>query len=318
MTRLELGTAYTWASARTRGATRGQIAQDGVRLGRGVYLSSAVDPDLVARCRAWALVLPADAAFGLGTAAALCEAPVGSARTTSVVVPSRGRLPRRAGLTVHERLLTPEDVVVNPAGLRLTSGPQTFLDLAARLPDAELVAVGDALVRAGHMTADALARRLERAGRVRGVVRARDCASLLDPRAASRPESLVRYWLVSSDLPDPEVQVPVHDRWGREVTHADLGYPEWRIALEYEGRPARRPRAVRAGHRPVLPHGGRRVARRPVRRSAPDRPGGRRGADAASPGPPRLASLICPGQALIMGLLQATRSNTPYGPTTTP
>jgi len=30
--------------------------------------------------------------------------------------------------------------------------------------------------------------------------------------------------------------VPVHDRWGREVCHADLGYEEWKVALEYEGR----------------------------------------------------------------------------------
>jgi hypothetical protein len=67
-------------------------------------------------------------------------------------------------------------------------------------------------------------------------VRARTCAPLLSPRAMSRPESLLRYWLVSSDLPDPEPQVPVLDRWGHEVTHADLGYREWKVALEFEGR----------------------------------------------------------------------------------
>jgi hypothetical protein len=52
----------------------------------------------------------------------------------------------------------------------------------------------------------------------------------------SRPESVMRYWLVRSDLPDPRPQVPVHDRWGRVVAHGDLGYPEWRVLLEYEGR----------------------------------------------------------------------------------
>lgn len=235
MSEVELGTAYTWDDARTRGATRGQIAQDGVRVERGLYLSSAVEPDLATRCRAWRLALPGDAAFGLGTAARLYGAPVEQSPTVHVVIPSRRRLPRRAGLTVHERLLEPEDVVV-AGGLPLTSGPQTFLDLAAWLPPAELVAVGDALLRSGRMDEGSLARRLERADRVRGVVRARDCARRLDGRAASRPESLVRYWLVTSDLPDPQVQVPVHDRWGRVVVHADLGYPEWKVAVEYEGR----------------------------------------------------------------------------------
>ena len=202
MSDIDLGTAYTWDDARSRGATRGQIAQDGVRIGRGLYLSSAVELDLATRCRAWRLVLPGDSAFGLGTAARLHGAPIAEPPTVHVVVPSRRQLPRRAGLTVHERLLAEEDVVV-VGGLPLTSGPQTFLDLAARLPAAELVAVGDALVRCGEMDAASLARRLERAVRVRGVVRARACAPRLDGRAASRPESLVRYWLATSDLPDP-------------------------------------------------------------------------------------------------------------------
>ena len=39
-----------------------------------------------------------------------------------------------------------------------------------------------------------------------------------------------------SDLPAPVVQTPIHDRWGRVVAHADRGYPEWKVALEYEGR----------------------------------------------------------------------------------
>ena len=71
---------------------------------------------------------------------------------------------------------------------------------------------------------------------MRGVVRARACAPLLSPLSASRPESVVRYWLVTSDLPDPQPQVPVRDRWDRVVAHGDLGYERWKVLLEYEGR----------------------------------------------------------------------------------
>ena len=46
----------------------------------------------------------------------------------------------------------------------------------------------------------------------------------------------MRYWLLRSDLPDPTPQVPVHDRFGRVVAHGDLGYAEWKVLLEYEGR----------------------------------------------------------------------------------
>jgi Protein of unknown function (DUF559) len=58
----------------------------------------------------------------------------------------------------------------------------------------------------------------------------------LTHRAGSYPESFVRYWLLTSALPEPELQVPIHDRWGREIAHADLGYSRWKVALEYEGR----------------------------------------------------------------------------------
>ncbi|MEX5719264.1 hypothetical protein [Geodermatophilus maliterrae] len=144
-------------------------------------------------------------------------------------------LPQRRGLAVHVRDLRAEDVV-EAGGLRVTSGAQTFLDLAARLPPAELVATGDALLRAGALDAASLQRRLARAGRVRGVVSARTCAALLSPDAMSRPESLLRYWLTTSDLPAPEVQVPIVDPRGRVVAHADLGYARFRVAVEYEGR----------------------------------------------------------------------------------
>jgi hypothetical protein len=46
----------------------------------------------------------------------------------------------------------------------------------------------------------------------------------------------MRYWLLSSRLPHPDVQIPIFDRWGREVAHADLGWARWKVALEYEGR----------------------------------------------------------------------------------
>ena len=68
------------------------------------------------------------------------------------------------------------------------------------------------------------------------MVRARSCAPLLSRLAMSRPESLIRYWLTRSDLPTPEPQVPIRDRRGRVVAHADLGWARWKVAIEYEGR----------------------------------------------------------------------------------
>jgi hypothetical protein len=226
---------YTWREARDAGARRAQVAADGLRVTRGLYLSRAVSPTLVVRCRAWTRLLPPDAAFGLETAAALLGAPLAPPDDVHVVLRPRPVLPQRRGLAVHVRQLASQDVV-ETEGLRLTSPAQLFLDLAPRLPPAELVAIGDHLLRTAHLRPDDLDRRLARADRVRGVVRARECASLLSPLSMSRPESLMRYWIVSSDLPDPQAQIPIHDRRGREVAHADLGYHRWKIAIEFEGR----------------------------------------------------------------------------------
>jgi hypothetical protein len=232
---IPLGPSYTWSEARRLGVTRGQIRTDGVELSRGLYLSSAVEPELRVRCQAWAQVLPVDAAFGFRTAAVLHGVSESEPTTVHAVMRPRRVLPQRPGLTVHVRCLQDEDVVQH-AGLRVTSGAQTFLDLAALLPAADLLVLGDRLMRAGLMGQDDLARRLVRADRVRGVVRARRWAPHLTGDAASPRESLMRFWLLDSDLPEPSVQLPIVDRWGRQVARADLGYAEWKIALEYEGR----------------------------------------------------------------------------------
>ena len=198
-------------------------------------MSSVVTPTLVELCQAWTCVLPRGAAFGLETAAELYGLPTRTSPDIHAVVRAQSVLPQRRGLRMHVRQLEDSDVV-DLGGLRVTSPAQTYLDLAARMSPAELVVVGDALMRSGRLTAENLADRLTRADRVRGVVRARACAGLLSPLAMSRPESLMRYWLFASDLPAPEVQVPILDRWNRAVAHADLGYSRWKVALEYEGR----------------------------------------------------------------------------------
>ncbi len=232
---LDLGSSWTWTDARRRGATRRQIAEAGEPLTRGLYLSRAEPSSLTVRCRAWTRLLPSDAAFGLETAACLLGAHADPPPEVQVVLRPRPVLPQRRGLTVVVRHLQAGDVV-HHADLLVTSGAQTLLDLATRLPPAELVAVGDALLRSGALTTDLLSARLARADGVRGVVRARECAGLLDAGAMSRPESLLRYWLATSDLPAPQVQVPIRDRSERVVAHADLGWARYRIAVEYEGR----------------------------------------------------------------------------------
>ena len=232
---IRLDPQYTRRGARQLGVTRRQIAMDGVAMARGIHVSRSADPDLLTRCRGWALVLPDDTAFSHATAGELLGAPVIPSPAPHVALTPRRVLPQWTGLVVHGRRLQPEDVV-DHSDLRVTSGAQTFLDLAPSTSPGDLVAIGDSLLRSGHMTVETLTERLARADRVRGVVRARACAPLLSGMAMSRPESLIRYWVTTSDLPTPRAQIPIRDRGGVVRAHADLGFEEWKVALEYEGR----------------------------------------------------------------------------------
>jgi hypothetical protein len=231
----ELPPHYTWTAARAAGLSPEQIGYDGERVTRGAYVSRAIPLSIREACVAAQAVLPPKAAFSHLTAAALFEAPVPHTWPLAVTVPPGVYRPRRQRMQVHVRDLLPGDTALL-RGVTVTSGPQTWLDLSAVLPPEELVAVGDSLFRGGHLDADRLRARLERAAGTRGIAEARRCAAMLTPLAASRPESILRYWLLASDLPDPEPQVAILDRWGREVAHSDLGYATWKVSIEYEGR----------------------------------------------------------------------------------
>jgi hypothetical protein len=226
---------YTRSAADVAELTRTERSRDAVRVTRGAYLSRAVAPTAQYVVRAALEVLPQGSLASHRTAAVLLGAPVGFTRPLEFAVPPGSYRARRRGIKIYVRDLTPTDCT-NLRGIPLTSGAQTWLDLATVMPADELVAVGDALTRTGHLEASALAERLRRASGTRGVLVARRLAPLLTPMAASRPESLVRYWLIDGGLPVPQVQVPVLDRRGRIVAHGDLGYPEWKVLVEYEGR----------------------------------------------------------------------------------
>jgi hypothetical protein len=235
VTSSELPPVYTWRTARAAGLTRAQRRQDGVRVTRGAYASRSITLGVRAAAVAALAVLPPGAVVSHRSAAVLLGAPVRARWPVEFSVPPGSSRARRERVRVHRRSLLDVDRTVQQ-GISLTSGAQTFLDLAPLLEPQELVAVGDALFRGGHLDDVRLAERLARAGGCRGVVLARRCAPLLSPLAASRPESLLRFWLLEGDVPDPEPQVPVFDRRGREVAHADLGYRRQKVAIEYEGR----------------------------------------------------------------------------------
>ena len=94
---------------------------------------------------------------------------------------------RRRGIRIHVRHLTPADRTL-VEGLPVTSGAQTWLDLASVLPSEELVAIGDSLYRrAAIWTPHRSCERLDRADGTRGVTEGANACT--DAHAAGRFEA---------------------------------------------------------------------------------------------------------------------------------
>jgi very-short-patch-repair endonuclease len=58
---------------------------------------------------------------------------------------------------------------------------------------------------------------------------------LVDGGAESPRETRLRLVLVNAELPKPETQIEFRDTWGRVRVRADMGWREWKVAVEYDG-----------------------------------------------------------------------------------
>ncbi|MHA3683583.1 hypothetical protein ACXR2W_04950 [Leucobacter sp. HY1908] len=74
---------------------------------------------------------------------------------------------------------------------------------------------------------------LERFARCQGVQKLRTAMAHVRHGVASPPETHLRLLIVRSGFEEPLTNCPVVTPEG--TLHSDLGYPKWRIAIEYEG-----------------------------------------------------------------------------------
>lgn len=144
----------------------------------------------------------------------------------------RPRSQRGSDVFRHTSHLT-ESEVCTLAGMRVTSLARTTIDCLRVLRGPAALVLADAALRAG-LTADAAADALGRATGGRGVRNARGILSFADDGAESAGESYARAVLLGLGLPVPETQVRVDTVDGS--FWADLGWREWRLLAEYDGR----------------------------------------------------------------------------------
>ena len=159
-------------------------------------------------------------------------------------LPGSGRLASAARSGVR-RVMLPDADVVDLDGIRVTTPQRTFADLASLLSLADTVAAGDHLVCAhgpGHpgereamMGLEELRRYVAGIKGRHGVVRAREAAGLVRVGADSPPETKLRLALADAGLPEPMLGLVVCDGFGRPVLFPDLAFPDYRVAVQYDG-----------------------------------------------------------------------------------
>ncbi|RIV34430.1 endonuclease domain-containing protein [Micromonospora radicis] len=231
------GRVFRGSRAVARGLlTRNELRSSAWRpLFRDVYADAQLPVTHRTRCEAVArwLVPPGAAIAGRSAAALYGCWRAGADDAVDVLVPRGVRVGSVAGLRVHRGPVDAGDVV-DRVGTVVTSPERTCWDVASWLDLVEAVVVIDAMLSRRLTEVSALrGYALDRAGRRgwRAMLRA---VGLADAGAESPQESRTRVRLVLAGLPRPRTQWVVSDR-GRFVARVDLAWPDYRVAVEYDG-----------------------------------------------------------------------------------
>jgi hypothetical protein len=137
------------------------------------------------------------------------------------------------GLIVRNDTLA-ADEVDRFGRLPVTNCGRTAFDLGRRLSRDDAVARLDALMWARRFRVDDVWSLAERYPRARGLKGLRVALPLIDAGAASPKETWLRLLLIDNGFPPPPTQIPVFDREGL-IGVSDMGWPELKIVVEYDG-----------------------------------------------------------------------------------
>jgi hypothetical protein len=212
--------------------TRNDLRRRYRRIFRDVYLDCEVEMTAAIKANAaWLAAGPGVTLAGMSAAAALGTRWLDAQEPAEIVRSDRHHCP---GLVAHSWRLEPDDVGV-VRGMRVTTPARTAFDIGRTRPAAVAIPTIDALLNAtGCSPSDVSALAATRAG-VRGVDRLRRILDLVDGGAESPQETRLRLIVVRAGLPTPETQIEFFDRYGNAFIRVDMGWREWKVAVEYDG-----------------------------------------------------------------------------------
>jgi len=196
------------------------------RVYRGVYLPR--DIELTAAIRARAAWLSTGAALAGNSAAAVFGTRWLDANCPAEIV--RRDRHSQPGMIAHGyRVL--DDEICSIGGLRATTPARTAFDIGRKRSADQAVPILDALLAASGVSPASVEAVADRWPGVRGVRVLRSTLRFVNPAAESPQESRLRMILIRGGLPHPECQI----RFPELRIRVDMGWREWRVAVEYDG-----------------------------------------------------------------------------------
>lgn len=145
---------------------------------------------------------------------------------------TKTRKPAPDGIVIHLGAIA-DNELIDIDGMSCTTPARTCYDFGRRLRFETAVIRIDALLNATGVAIADVAEIAETYPGARGIRALRTALAFADAGAESPQESRLRLLLVQSGLPRPVTQIPVER--GHVRRRIDMGYPEWMVAIEYDG-----------------------------------------------------------------------------------
>lgn len=222
------------------GLDRRRLGADMVKPYHGIRAVGLPLDATVTRCLALLPMLQPGQCFSHTTALELLGGPVVERPSRTHIAVRHPRTPPR-GVGVLGHSLREMSVTMH-LGMPVSTPEHAWCQAASVLDDDALVISGDALLTGarvngirgpGITTIERLTAAVELHRGCAGAGRMRNALRLVRTGVDSPGETRLRLLIRRAGYPEPAVDVPI--RCGDRVLHADLGYPDRRIAIEYEG-----------------------------------------------------------------------------------
>ncbi|WP_006241468.1 endonuclease domain-containing protein [Mycolicibacterium tusciae] len=139
------------------------------------------------------------------------------------------------GIVLINDALTPDEVQ-SIGSIPITTPARTAFDLGRRYGRTLAVVRIDALMQATSLKPTDITVLIDRHRGARGIVQAREAVELSDAGAESPQESRTRLVLTDAGLRPRQTQIDVFNRYAEHVGRIDMGWNDWKVGVEYDGR----------------------------------------------------------------------------------